>query len=128
MQRFLSEDSSNYENLSFRLLNLDESVLSVTIASTIGKVLSMRYRPSVESLKPSQDLLDKSGSLIAVISGLVKHGEVFYGDCKYVMFSYDKIQVALVPIKSKNVVIALGIHPNVVSNELAVRAAEVALQ
>ena len=99
------------EEMASRLLALDESIISVTLANSRGEVLGMKYRSIAESFKPDKELLDRGGSLIAMISALIRQGEASYGDCKNITINFGKLGVGIIPIKSKEVIIALGLYP-----------------
>ena len=120
--------STNYDNLAIKLLNLDEGVFSATITNLVGEVLSIRYKPTAEPLKRSKEMLDNAGSQIAVVAALVQQAEVPYGDCKYIIFGYGRIKVAVIPIKRKRAILALGLDPNMETRELCLRALELGSQ
>jgi hypothetical protein len=108
------------------LLDLDESIISATIASSIGEILSMRYKAYVEEMKPSEELLNKSGSLIAMVSAMVQQAETPFGDCSSIMIAYGKIQVLEIPIKNKHIIVELGTIPNAPALDIANKVTKLA--
>jgi hypothetical protein len=107
-----ANESSCYEELSEKLLELDRSILSVTIASATGDLLKIKYVSAAEALKPNRELLDKAGALVAMISALVSQGEAPYGGCEYIIIAYEKLNVAVLPIPRKHIIVALGTTPD----------------
>jgi hypothetical protein len=117
--------SRTFDGLALRLLSLDSKVISATITDTVGQLLSIKYKPFAESLKPTQELLDKAGSLIAVVAALVQLAEAPYGECRYIIFGYGKIKVAVIPVKKKRIVIALGLDPKSETQRICLKALKV---
>jgi hypothetical protein len=117
-----------FDRLALVLLNIDDAAISATISDTVGQLLSLKYKPFAESLKPGDELLDKAGSLIAVVAALVQQAEAPYGECKYIIFGYGKIKVAVIPVKSKHIVIALGLDPKSETQRICLEALKVGSQ
>ncbi|HZW58211.1 MAG TPA: hypothetical protein VFF30_18125 [Nitrososphaerales archaeon] len=115
-----------YYKLASKLLSLDDSVVSATIASPNGELLSVKCKPSVEELKPSKELLDKAGPLVAVVSSLMRQAESFYGGCKYMIVAYGILKVAVIPIKGKSIVVALGTTPEAPARKISLEASKLA--
>ncbi len=104
--------------LSTKLLALDDSIISATIASPIGEVLSMKYAPPAEHLKPTEELLDKAGALIAMTTALIRQVEDLYGGTRYIKISFGKMNVMIIPVKRKRIIIALGTLTNAPLEEI----------
>jgi hypothetical protein len=121
-----SEDAiNNFDELAHKLLDLDESIISCTIVSPLGEILSIKYKPSVESLKPNKELLDRGGSLVATLSAMVRQAEGQYGDNKYITLAYDKIEVEVISIKKKRLIVALGTTPLAPAREIAQKVTKI---
>lgn len=119
---------SYFDNLASKLLELDESIISATITSPIGEILSIGYIPSAETLKPSKELMDKSGSLVAIVSAMIGQAEAPYGDCLYTVIAYGKINVVIIPIKNKHIIIALGTTSDARTRHISLKVKELAEQ
>jgi hypothetical protein len=117
-------DHIYFEKIASKILLIDKSIFSVTIASPIGEILSIRSTPIAEAMKPSKELVDKSGSLIALVYALIKQGETPYGDCKYTVMAFGKIKVAIFPVKTKDIIIALSTAPEASIEEIYLKASK----
>jgi hypothetical protein len=114
----IDELAKNYSELASKLLALDASIVSVTLSSPIGEILSMKYASTAEALKPSREMLDRAGTLIAVTCSLVGDAGGLYGGTRYVSISFGKLTVAMIPGNSKEFIIALGIIPGAPIEEI----------
>jgi hypothetical protein len=115
------QEITDYDSIGKKLFGLDSSIISVTISSFAGEILNMKCAPVAEPLKPSDSLLEKAGSLLAMVTAIVNQGEAPYGKCKYVVIAYGKIKVVIIPVRSKQFVVALGIVPEAPSREISLK-------
>jgi hypothetical protein len=111
IESYVGRRLPNFDELAKNLLGVDEAVLFVIITNQRGEVLDMRYESDAEKLRPFDNLLEKAGSLVAIISSLIGQGEEHFGACKYTTIVYISRKIEVIPLKSKGIIVALVTAP-----------------
>jgi hypothetical protein len=123
--RYTAEKAgTNFDLLAEKLLAVDQSIIGTMLANSVGEILSVRSIPSAEPLRPSGELLKKSGPLLAIISSMIGQAEPPYGGCKSVIITFGKIKAVIIPGRTKRIIAVLVTTPDSSAEEISLKASQ----
>ena len=108
-----NEDKDSWDALAKRVLELDECVMKVVVSDTTGQMITFAIRDDLSQYL--KELLTKETNEFsfapALIASIVGQGERYFGKPEYIVGSYPKVKVLLIPFRSKGVSISTMVTP-----------------
>jgi hypothetical protein len=103
------KDKNEFDQLGEKILDIDKSILSLTINDDKGEVFGKAFTKEYELryLETAKDLRSRAGLFSALIFGIAMEPEKVFGETKAIVRMYADVKLILIPFSSRKLMATL---------------------
>lgn len=106
--------------LSRKILDVDPSILSLSINDEKGEIMGHAYSPEYERkyLQLAKEVRSKAGLFSALIFGITSEPEKVFGEIEAIVRIYAEAKLILIPFSSGKLMVTLLTHKDVETDQI----------